>query len=430
MRKDNERGAIVVEATIALTAFMFAIFTILSIVNICFIQAKISVALNTAAKEISQYSYLYYALGVDNLESKFNEGTEDSKQLAEDTIDGVGIMMDSLAGAGASAESGDFEAMFSEIKTGATSAKSLVTKYADGLKNNPKGFILGMGKMAANELKEEGKVILAQILAKVFMEKNLMSSPNDDPDRYLKNYGVVDGMDGLDFNYTTFLAYGNSNEIQLVCTYDVKVIQLLGIDFNFKIRQCSKTTAWGNGVSLISPSQGESNPSNTNSTQNIWQLPSYTERGQYIVAKEKDAYTYVSSGQGFDAYNNANGKNEFVTITSIDTTLSTYQSSNGIKNRLSTVYNATDGKVSKLGNEVEVQNQSGGTTTVTSDPNTRTYQIVLVVPDDADLSIVQAGVDAFKAQHPDTTVVIKQGYGSAKATETETNSESNSDSEA
>lgn len=53
-----------------------------------------------------------------------------------------------------------------------------------------------------------------------------------------------------------------------------------------------------------------------------------------------------------------------------------------------------------------------------------------MVPDDADLSIVQAGVDAFKAQHPDTTVVIKQGYGSAKVTETETNTESNSDSEA
>lgn len=28
MRKDNERGAIVVEATISLTAFVFAIFTI------------------------------------------------------------------------------------------------------------------------------------------------------------------------------------------------------------------------------------------------------------------------------------------------------------------------------------------------------------------------------------------------------------------
>lgn len=365
MRKDKETGAIVVEATIALTAFMFAIFTILSIVNICFIQAKVGIALNTAAKEISQYSYLYYALGIDNLEAKFNEGTSDSKQLAEDTIDGVGIMMSSLSNAASSAESGDFDTMISEIQNGATNVDSLVTKYADKLKNDPKGFILGMGKMATNELKEEGKVILAQILAKVFMEKNLMSTPNDDADAYLKSYGVVDGMDGLDFNYTTFLAYGTSNEIQLVCTYDVRVLQLLGIDFNFKIRQCSKTTAWGNGVSLISPST----TSSTSTTDNVWQLKSYTERGKQIVEKEKQSYTYTSSGQGFDAYNNAGGKNEFVTITSIDTTLSTYQDSSGIKNRLSTVYNAMDNSVSKLDSELEVQNQSGETVTVTSDPD-------------------------------------------------------------
>lgn len=424
MRKDKEKGAIVVEATIALTAFMFAIFTILSIVNICFIQAKVGIALNTAAKEISQYSYLYYALGIDNLEAKFNEGTSDSKQLAEDTIDGVGIMMSSLSNAASSAESGDFDTMISEIQNGATNVDSLVTKYADKLKNDPKGFILGMGKMATNELKEEGKVILAQILAKVFMEKNLMSTPNDDADAYLKSYGVVDGMDGLDFNYTTFLAYGTSNEIQLVCTYDVRVLQLLGIDFNFKIRQCSKTTAWGNGVSLISPST----TSSTSTTDNVWQLKSYTERGKQIVEKEKQSYTYTSSGQGFDAYNNAGGKNEFVTITSIDTTLSTYQDSSGIKNRLSTVYNAMDNSVSKLDSELEVQNQSGETVTVTSDPDTRTYQIVLVVPDDADLATVQAGVAAFEAQHPDATVVIKQGYGDAKVTETETE-ENNTDTE-
>ena len=54
MRKENENGAIVVEATISLSVFIFVIFTILSIVNICYIQAKMSTALDTAAREISQ----------------------------------------------------------------------------------------------------------------------------------------------------------------------------------------------------------------------------------------------------------------------------------------------------------------------------------------------------------------------------------------
>lgn len=40
MRKDNERGAIVVEATISLTAFVFAIFTILTLVNYCELNGR------------------------------------------------------------------------------------------------------------------------------------------------------------------------------------------------------------------------------------------------------------------------------------------------------------------------------------------------------------------------------------------------------
>lgn len=427
MRKGNEKGAIVAEATIALTAFMFAIFTILSIVNICFIQAKMGIALNTAAKEISQYSYLYYALGVNNLEAEFNEGTADSKELAQNTIDGVGTMMSSLAGASEHAETGDFEAMISEIEAGVTSIDSLLTKYGEKIENDPKGFILGMGKMAVNELKEEGKRVLAQILAKIFMEKNLKSTPDGDADAYLKSYGVVDGMDGLDFNYTSFLAYGTSDEIQLICTYDVRVLQLLGIDFTFTIRQCAKTTAWDNGISLISPNQGSS--SSSASTDNIWQLPSYTERGKLIVANEKSAYTYVDSGHGFDAYDNSGGKNEFITFTSIDTTLSTYQNALGIKNRLGTVYRAMKGNVSGLDDEIEVQNQAGETVTVTSNPNTRTYKIVLVVPDDADLALVRQGVADFENANPGATVVIKQGYGNAKVTQPDTEPENSTTTE-
>ena len=56
----KNRGAIVVEATAVLPIFIFAIYIILSIVDICYVQAKISMALDSAAEDISQYSYLYY----------------------------------------------------------------------------------------------------------------------------------------------------------------------------------------------------------------------------------------------------------------------------------------------------------------------------------------------------------------------------------
>ena len=62
-RIKSESGSVTIEATISLTAFMFAIVTLLTIVNICMIQARMSVAINTTAKELSQYSYLYSLTG-------------------------------------------------------------------------------------------------------------------------------------------------------------------------------------------------------------------------------------------------------------------------------------------------------------------------------------------------------------------------------
>ncbi len=66
----DESGSVTVEATISLSAFMFAIVTILTIVNVCIVQARMSYALNTTAKEISQYSYLYSLTGLNDSQSQ------------------------------------------------------------------------------------------------------------------------------------------------------------------------------------------------------------------------------------------------------------------------------------------------------------------------------------------------------------------------
>lgn len=409
MRKDNERGAIVVEATLSLTAFVFTIFTILTLVNVFFIQAKMSVALNAASKEISQYSYLYYALGINEYDANLSEGTEDSKLTAEQTIDGVGTLLDSFSGAQNSIDTGDFDQLVASIESGVTSVDSLVTMYADKLADDPKGFILGMGKMAASELKEEVKVILGQVLAKTFMQKNLMAYQGDDPDAFLKRYRVVDGMAGLDFDYTSLMAYGTSNQIQLCVTYDVSVIKLLNIDFTFTFRQVSKTNAWGNGISLINPEQNDPSGSTTGT---IWDNPSSTERGKIFVLEEKKKYTYTSSGQGFDAYNNAGGKNEFVTIMSVDTTLPSYQGASGIKNVLNSNYTKMKDNVSELDATINVQNKSGATVPITSNKDTRTYKVVLIVPDNSDMTVVNQAVNEFKSSHPGVEVEINKDYGS------------------
>ena len=414
MRKERERGAIVVEATISLSMFIFAVFTILSIVNICYIQAKMSIALNAAAKEISQYTYLYYKFNLDKAESELNDKAKESRAMANDTIDGVGTMLESFSGAQTSLETGEFEKMMDEIETGGKSINSIVTMYGEKISDDPKAFILGMATMAGNELKEEAKTIVAQVLSKALMKKNLKGYEGDSAEAFLKRYRVVDGLEGLDFNYSTLMAYGTSNQIVLVVTYDVEVIKLLDIDFKFTFRQCAKTTAWGRGISKITPD--DSTPAE-GTPDSIWDMDNIVERGKTIVEKEKANYAYSAAHNGYDAYNNALNVNEFVSIISLNTHDASYSTSDKIRYKLNKTYSDMESSVKYLSDPLEVKDKNGNTVEVASPVSTRTYKVILVVPEDASDDILNKAKSDFMSSWSGepVTVEIKKAYGSPTA---------------
>ena len=80
MNLKDEDGAIIIEATLSLSFFMFFIVTVLTIVNICYVQSKMSIAINETAKEISQYSYLYGLTAVEDRINHFLKMMIDSRQ--------------------------------------------------------------------------------------------------------------------------------------------------------------------------------------------------------------------------------------------------------------------------------------------------------------------------------------------------------------
>jgi len=77
-RKEN--GSVSIEATISLTAFMFLFITIYSLITVCRAQSKIAVAVNSVAKELSQYSYLYGLTGLNETQEKISK---DNKEYVE-----------------------------------------------------------------------------------------------------------------------------------------------------------------------------------------------------------------------------------------------------------------------------------------------------------------------------------------------------------
>lgn len=246
----DEQGAIIIEAIIALTVYIFAVFTILSIVDICYTQARMSIALNSAARDLSKYSYLYYKFNFDEGQQSIAGASGDSKEMTVAIIDGTGQLMQGFAEV---ANASDMETLAASLDNMISSGETLsdaVNTMAESFADDPKNFMVAMGMMAANEGIDEAKsLLLAQIMGKAFMEKNLVAFEGDDPDEFLKRHHVVDGLDGLDFNGSSFMVEGKDNNIVLTVRYEIEVMRLLDIEQTFTIQQTAKTKAWGNGVS-------------------------------------------------------------------------------------------------------------------------------------------------------------------------------------
>lgn len=277
--KKNERGAIVVEATISLSIFMFAIVTLLSVVNICYAQAKISVAINTTAKEISQYSYLYGLTGLNQKQAELYAGSESARTSIDNTLESVTTLFDSVSEIGDSVSGGlsdssqtgsAFDEISSALNSGESSLQSIQSEL-ESVASDPKEFIIGCAKLLGNGVIEEFKSkAIAAPLAKSMVQKHLVSSSSDNCESFLKHLGVVPVNDsylsGLDFSDSVIFLNG-SDDIKVIVHYDIQVIQLLGIDIKFSFTQCAATKAWFTGVSSAGAStSSESQADNSSDT--------------------------------------------------------------------------------------------------------------------------------------------------------------------
>lgn len=238
MKKD-ERGAVVIEATIALTTYIFVIYTILTLVNICLAQAQIGVAVNCAAKEISQYTYLYSLTGLNDMKTDAQSKGEKADGTVSEIVSGVEALYD-LVGNGAPEVTEDNinsgKKAYDSIKSG---AKTII--------DDPKDFILSCAYSAGSDLYDDGIGYAFANLAKVLVKKNLVTSEGGDCEAFLKYLRIVPKgesyFDGISFNGTEVFP-GKTNIVKIVASYDIAVVKLLDIDFTFHFCLCGKTEAW------------------------------------------------------------------------------------------------------------------------------------------------------------------------------------------
>ena len=218
-KQDKQSGAVIIEATITLTTFMFAIVTILFVSHICYAQSKIGTVIDGVTKDLSEFSYIYSLTGLAEKHSKLSSEAGQAKESLDNVVDNLSDVTDTL---------GNLKELGSSLINDSEMRSSMMS-------------------LLKNEAANKAESLATAFLVKHFA-KGRLAGTSGDCEIVLKRLGVENThgtyLDSIDFGDSVFCVNGSS-EIKVVARYSVKLITLLNIDIDFDIVQCAATKAWG-----------------------------------------------------------------------------------------------------------------------------------------------------------------------------------------
>lgn len=241
MRK-KEDGAIIIEACILLPIFMFLFLSLYSAVNICFTEIRVQNALNNAARQICQYSYVYSYTGLKEQNDELVDEANSNKEAQKQVVDNFSNMMDSI-----NAVIGGTESAYSDIKADGNlvnllnSGREIAGNASSAIASGKQIVSYFKGKslqeVAASlfqvftaDLVEEAKRSLGAALAEWLCESELGSEMTE----------------SIDFS-KSYLFPAKTSDIVLVAEYEVKIIPYIPIDIKYNISQQVVTRGWLDG---------------------------------------------------------------------------------------------------------------------------------------------------------------------------------------
>ena len=205
---EENRGSLTVEALLFLIPFIMAFCTIINAARFVQTEMLIHHAVTQTAKQISAYSYV---LTKAQIAEKMQQTNGKSQQFTN-TID---------------------------------KAASSISGLAEAV-GNPDELVEGVFSLAKSEGEKWLMTQAVEALAKDCIEKSICLL-TDDPDQYLKNIGIIDGMSGLDISKSEWISNGpgSKGNIQIVVTYKMKNLIFPDMDFGqYEFCQSASTLIW------------------------------------------------------------------------------------------------------------------------------------------------------------------------------------------
>jgi len=210
-----------------------------------------------------------------------------------------------------------------------------------------------------------------------------------DANAQLERMGVVNGLNGLDFGMSSFLA--DDRSINVVVVYQIKVKGFGFFDQTILVKQSASTAAWAKGKSLKQVEDKKANDS-------LWDMDATSSamvRGKAFVqlSKSADDPHGVKPGVGVDLFDASSNTIYSVISRNIYSAGGSYAECNGdptnpasytikegplkssIKSEAQKLVNASD----KLGDSLVLDNN----TNVSSSKSDRNLELIVFVPEEA-----------------------------------------------
>lgn len=238
MVKKTEEGYIVVETALSFTLFILLVVSILSLINIVTIQARIHYALTQTANELSMYSYVLDALGL----SGDIKGLDKTGHEVQEKIDGVIEDLKTIE-RGVTTVPGSTGAFFDNLDALTDAVRSL-SNTAGEIADDPKGTFVKVVRYGLNGAKNYG---MQELVIRPMIGKYLKNGTQDG-EEYLNSCGI-NGLDGLELGKCVFI--DSKGDITIVASYDIDYsFGLLPLSFTkIHVEQTAKTSAWLGGKS-------------------------------------------------------------------------------------------------------------------------------------------------------------------------------------
>lgn len=386
----KDRGSATIEATISLTLFIFVIMAIYILVNFCIVQQRVGYAINSSAKEMSQYAYFYHVAGLDKMQERLNNSAQDAIKKSNDGIDAVKDFSSLLQGGSGGGQSGADDPFTAAVKALTAPGTVINDEQLTGdierlagdvgdVASNPVAFaksIVAMGGQAGITVATSH--LIAAPLAKTMSAREFGGW--NQADQTLESMGVENGLRGMNFNLSTLFAPSTPDDINITVVYTLNLAKFTPFKLDVTLCQSAATKAWlgGDMDVAIKKSVGGSSSSSSEG-MNFW-TESGLQRGTDIVNAERDGFGSAGirkiDSSGFEGYNSKSSA--LVSIHSIDPMSGTYSSNDGA---LLSKLRAMAGKARGAADSLDSVTCSDGCTVKLI--KNKPVEIILIIPENS-----------------------------------------------